>query len=229
MFRGSVLAGVSVLAMAVAMPAMSATITVDKVSFSDGSRQIVVRDTDPLTRDRAVNAGRIELRKLDATTLLLWCVDIFNDLSTGTQRPPVVYETGILTDDSGTPPVLLSAAQLERVSGLANAGDAALASDPGNAVVSAAYQAAIWETLYPTWEFFSRNATVQALITTLNGTAFSGGQGTTYTPLDKDGEKDGQTLFAGGPEPINPVPVPGALGLFGFALAGLVLARRKAA
>jgi hypothetical protein len=232
MFRLAVAASASLIAIAVAMPASASTISVTNIQFSNGSRPIVV---DKGSSVDLVSAGRFRLEATSVDDLFLWCVDIFNELVRGNYDPPLVYTTGTLQDDNDpNGPNPLSAAQKSRVAGLALAGDAALAANPTRPdIVSAAYQAAIWQTIYPTITFRAENAggRLQSLIDTLNNdTGFSGGPGTLYTPTNGQGEVISQKLFTGnGPDPIDPIPAPAAIGLFGFALAGLLLARRATA
>jgi hypothetical protein len=231
MYRLVALAGASVIAIAVAMPASASTITAKSIAFSDGDRQIIINAGES---DQSVaRAGRYVITTTTLEQLFLWCVDIFNNVRPGTFSPPgQLYETGELTDDGATPPNALSADQISRVNGLVDSGNDALAGAPTDAAaVSAAFQAAIWQTIYPTMTFTSSNASLQAMITALNGDdSFSGDGGILYTPVDANGEPvESQKLFGSVPSPVNPVPAPGAVGLFGFALAGLLLARRKAA
>jgi hypothetical protein len=160
-------------------------------------------------------------------------VDIFRQVLRKTYDPPVVYTLGTLTDDSNPAgPTPLSPEQIARVGGLAAAGDAALASDPGNSLISAAYQAAIWQTIYPDYSFTAKpqNVQLQAMINMLNDDdSFAGGEGTLYTRFNSQGRVISQKLFGAGPDPIVEVPAPAAISLFGFALAGLLFARRARA
>jgi hypothetical protein len=232
MFRLAAAASASLIAIAVSLPAGASTITVSNITFSDGSREINIGGA-PAGVPKRVDAGRFQVTTT-TEALFLWCVDIFNQVTTGPQIPRLVYTIGTLEDDNAPGgPNALTDDQKSRVSGLAAAGDAALAGDPSNAaVVSAAYQAAIWQTIYPTFTFKANISTspLQLLINELNDEIFSGGTGTLYTPTDAQGDVISQKLFTGnGPDPVEPIPGPAAIGLFGFALAGLLLARRATA
>ncbi|PWS35716.1 hypothetical protein DFH01_19200 [Falsiroseomonas bella] len=225
------MAGVSLMALALALPASASTITARKIGFSDGDRQIIINDGQ--ADERVTRAGRYVLTTTTLQELFLWCVDIFNSVSPGVfPLPGQIYETGDLTNDGDTPPNALSSDQISRVNGLVADGNDALAGSPVDAAaVSAAFQAAIWQTIYPTMTFTSSNQTLQAMITALNDDdTFAGGGGILYTPVDANGEPvESQKLFGSAPQPVNPVPTPAAIGLFGFALAGLLVARRATA
>ncbi|WP_137178224.1 PEP-CTERM sorting domain-containing protein [Roseomonas sp. AR75] len=228
MFRTAIAAGAAALSFAVALPATADTISVESIQFSNQSRQVKIVG---LGVDETVNAGRFIVRTVTQQELFLWCVDIFNSLNRGIYSPPQLFETGDLTNDGATPPNPLSAAQISRVNGLVTEGDAALANPGTNtSLYSAAYQVLIWETIYPTVTFDAVSNDVDALVASLRPGTYDGGGGTLYTPILANGDPDDkQKLFGGGPDPINPVPLPGALGLFGFALAGLIVARRATA
>jgi hypothetical protein len=231
MFRLAAAAGASILSIAVAFPAAASTVSVTNISFSDGWSLINVSNPPGGAVAAPYKAGRYALTTTNPTdTLLLWCVDLYRTLGIGVKNPAHTWTVSSLTPDGPDLPFTLDAAQLSRITGLAAAGDQALLSDPGNGGISAAYQAAIWETIYTNSDFTSSNATVQALINDLNSADFDGEDGLLYQRLDSKGLPIAQQLIgAPGPDPVNPIPLPGALGLFGFALAGLVVARRAKA
>jgi hypothetical protein len=233
MSRLAALAGASVLAISVATSA-GASIIATGVGFSDGSRIVSVASPPAGAISGPYNAGRFEIIT-DAGSIFAWCVDLYRTISFFTPPPPPTrtYTLGELVDGAITTPAPLTADQIGRVGALAEAGDDALAgaaSAEDRKTISAAYQAAIWQTIYTGSTFSSSHAGTQSLLTTLNGTAFApDDSGTLYTEFGPDGSIKSQQLYGDDPDPAPPIPVPGALGLFGFALAGLVLAGRRKA
>jgi hypothetical protein len=232
MSRLAALAGASVFAMTVASAASAGTVTADDVSFSDSFSKVSITgaaagDPSVLVTFKDVRAGRFKITTDLGDNIFAWCVDLYETINLGgTDR---VYKTGTLAGDLTNPPAPLTAAQMERVGGLAQAGDDALQSDPGNGDLSAAYQAAIWQTIYG--GSYDGNATFDGLFATIVAGTYSNTSGTLYQEFNKDGTIRSQQLYGDDPDPVPPppppvIPGPGALGLFGFALAGLVLARR---
>lgn len=219
-------------------PASASQIFVSNVGFSDGSEQVSINDFDGPGGfgGGTFNAGRFAITanpgsSFDSSTAAVfgaWCVDVFRTIGLGPAA--IVFDIGSLTNDAATPPNALSAAQVSRITGLAAHGDALLSAPGSQSVESAAVQAAIWQTLYPTAVISSPNIAVQSLFSTLVLTSFSATGGTVLQNFDEQGQLIRQTLFGVPPggEPFE-VPAPAALGLFGLALAGLFAARRARA
>jgi hypothetical protein len=234
MSRLAALAGASVVAISIATSASADTIVATGVGFSDGSRVVSVASPPSGAISGPYNAGRFEIIT-DTGSIFAWCVDLYRTISFFTPPPPPTrtYTLGELVDGAITSPAPLTDAQIGRVGALAEAGDDALASAASaeeRKTISAAYQAAIWQTIYTGSTFSSVHAETQALLTTLNGTVFApDDSGTLYTEFGPDGRVKSQQLYGDDPDPVPTIPVPGALGLFGFALAGLVLAGRRKA
>lgn len=170
-------------------------------------------------------------------TFLSWCVDVFNVLTTPKQynASPFVAPS---VNNAGSPPSVLTQAQVDSVVGLVLAGNGAL-TGPNTGIfstytdqqVSAAVQGAIWKVINPTGTFVSANAGVNALMATIMsniGTfetagAANRGQASWLTATNAQGQITGQGQIAFLPVPV---PVPGTVLLLGFGLAGLLAARR---
>jgi hypothetical protein len=229
MSRLAALAGASVVAISIATSAGASTIDVTSVAFSDGSTSVLITGASsgipsvPVPTLNA-NVGRLRLTT-DSVDIFAWCVDLYETIDLGGRDR--TYTLGTLVANLTNPPAPLTAAQIDRIGGLAEAGDNELAANPGDTTASAAYQAAIWQTIYGgTYDGNSAFDTKFALV--VSGT-YSLTAGTLLQELDARGEPLTQQLYTLTPIPVVGVPVPGALGLFGFALAGLVLAGRRKA
>lgn len=200
-----------------AVPAMASSISVTNVAFSDGSEAVSVSGAGTF------NAGRFSLTTAAGTTEA-WCVDLYRSITVGNQTPPIVYTLTALNDAPTIDAGPFTADQVSRVTGLAAYGNAQLALDPGNSVISAAVQGAIWGTVRPGATVSSGNAAVAVLLSTLQSTVFNGFGGYRLANLDSQNLLGTQTLFTGG----TPVPLPGALPVFAMALfAGFMVTRRR--
>lgn len=215
LYRSLVLAAFTVAA----VPAMASSISVTNVAFSDGSESVSISGVG------SFNAGRFALTT-NAGVTDAWCVDLYRSISLGNQSPPIVYTLSGLNDVPTIDPGPFTTDQVSRVTGLAAYGNAQLALNPGSSVISAAVQGAIWGTVRPAATVSSSNASVSALLATLQNTVFNGFGGNRLANLDSQNLLIAQTLFTGG----TPVPVPGALPVFAMALfAGFMVTRRRSA
>jgi hypothetical protein len=238
MSRLVALAGASILAITVSTAAVADTVLATSVTFSEGDPGFRVDISAPYTIGSPppsllrVRAGRLRL-ETDSGDIFAWCVDLYEDINLGgTDR---LYTLGTLDGSLTSPPAPLTDDQIARVGGLAEAGDDALASAPGNKIVSAAYQAAIWQAIYggtytPRSSIAANNTAFTTLFNSLVAdTSFSDTSGTLYQEF-KNGVLQSQQLYGDDPDPVPPpipAPAPAAFGLFGLALAGLALAKRK--
>lgn len=155
-----------------------------------------------------------------------WCIDLYHDTGLGSTN--LNYEiVPIATDNhpnyaSGTP---LTTMQIDEIAGLIAYGDNLLATDaPGSRNQdSAAVQLAIWAVEYPTFSYSSYpasgNPAPQALIDETNSVI------ALAPSLNGDAwELEG---LAGQQSYATLVPEPGSMALFGAALFGLLLLRRR--
>jgi hypothetical protein len=178
------------------------TINADSVNGTFGSGQIVLTGAGP-------NAGQV---------LPTWCLDVFYDLQgsgTFTLISPPFNDNG--GDSSGTQ---ISPATLAQIASLVRYGD----QNVSVGVTSPAVQLAIWDVEYASfgYKFVSANPDVNSLAALLvgqaNGTAgpglpaFPTGYLKELVAVGSDGHQLNQGL-------VTATPIPGALLLFGSAIA----------
>jgi hypothetical protein len=141
-------------------------------------------------------------------TIDAWCIDVLHDISLGNNS---------YSYDLGPFPPSITATQAREIAGLMVLGNTFLddpsTSDKNN--VSAAIQLAIWQVEYGNLVYTGGNSTLDGLYATYLGEAPNlSGNGEALIALD------GQQGLATVPEPMS-------LALFGTALLGLQIARRK--
>jgi len=190
-------------------------------------------------QDIDAGAGQIVLQgtKADAgTTLMAWCLDLYDTLEGNKRNQSYTYTVGALTTaGAGGANPSLSLTQIGEIGGLILEGDSLLANATNHSskLVSAAIQIAIWTIEYGN-NFklsFWNDGNLTTLAASYVADIENGVWGLDYG-VDLLSGHGNQTLAFIDPNFSNPAtPIPGTLGLFGGGLALLALAgwrkRRK--
>lgn len=191
-----------------AAPAMAFTVTDVEMPYND---------TLDLTAPVSVEAyvGQ-DVLTTSIGTIDAWCIDMYHDINLGGGQS-LPYSIGTITDNGAGLP--LSNLQILEISGLMTYGDAQMVTAPSNDV-SAAIQLAIWTVEYPTFAYTGGDPDLSALLAndlSLAPGLASGSTGFALIPLN------GQQGLA----MADPVPEPISIAVFGSALLGLGVARRR--
>jgi hypothetical protein len=143
-----------------------------------------------------------------------WCVDLYHDISTGPQSPPIDYQTitGLTTDNNGN---ALTQTQINEMSWLIVDGSNIM-DHGGTPDQSAAIQLAIWSLEYAGFSFTGSSANVD----TLEAAYYAGALLQANNTSDDNAVVQLHSL-AGVQGLVTFVPEPDSLALLGAALVAL--------